>query len=148
MDIDIYAPSALARFDIWVLNTLYAKFCGTASARLSLKDGRPEVCAVHPMWCLANYSCDPNVRWEWGGRIESLARGKAERVGWGARGGGGATGRVDEEGIGEAGGKGTGNGNGRGKWGIRKWEEILNHYCDVELGVGVGAGGAGRDVCL
>lgn len=105
MDIDIYA--SLPKYDTWILNTLYAKFRDTASARLSKQDGRPEVCAVHPIWCLANHSCDPNVTWEWGGNITFTAR--EERVDWG--------------------------GKGKRKGGIRKGEEILSHYCDFEMGV-------------
>ncbi|MCJ1363198.1 hypothetical protein MMC16_002305 [Acarospora aff. strigata] len=104
MDIDIFA--SLAKYDIWILNTLYAKFRGTASARLSKQDGRPEVCAVHPVWCLANHSCDPNVTWEWGGDITFRAR--EERIEWG--------------------------GKGKRKGGIKKGEEVLNHYCDIGLG--------------
>lgn len=102
----------LSRFDTWVLNTLYAKFRGTASGRLSTWDGGPEVCAVHPLWCLANHSCDPNVRWEWGGEICFVARRGEERVVW----------RGKEKGSSSAGG-------------IRKDEEILNHYCDITLDV-------------
>ncbi|KAF5650524.1 MYND domain protein [Fusarium tjaetaba] len=101
MDIDVY--SLLAENDLWVLNTLYAKFRGTASARKSLRDGRPDVAAVHPYWCLANHDCDPNVTWEWGGRMVLEAR--KERVVGGRPGG------------------------------IKKGEEILNHYCDVNLPV-------------
>lgn len=67
MDVDIYAT--LAEHDLWVLNTLYSKFRGTASARKNPRDGRPDVAAVHPFWCLANHDCDPNVTWEWGGRM-------------------------------------------------------------------------------
>lgn len=104
MGIDPFA--SLPRYDTWVLNTMYAKFRGTASGRLSKWDGGPEVSAVHPMWCLANHSCDPNVRWEWGGEIVFNAR--SERVAWGH----GETPR-----------------NG----GIRAGEEILNHYCDIRL---------------
>ncbi|KAF4996248.1 hypothetical protein FGRMN_4604 [Fusarium graminum] len=101
MDIDVYA--SLAEYDLWILNTLYAKFRGTASARKSLRDGRPDVAAVHPYWCLANHDCDPNVTWEWGGRMVLEAR--KERVVGGRPGG------------------------------IKKGEEILNHYCDVDLPV-------------
>ena len=101
MDIDIYAN--LATYDLWVLNTAYAKFRGTASARKNPRDGRPDVAAVHPFWCLANHDCDPNVTWEWGGRMELYAR--KERV-VGPRPGG-----------------------------IKAGEEILNHYCDVDLPV-------------
>lgn len=105
MDVDIFA--SLPKYDTWILNTLYAKFRGNASARLSKHDGRPEVCAVHPIWCLANHSCDPNVEWEWGGNITFTAR--QERVEWGAK--------------------------GKRQGDILKGEEVLNHYCDIDLGV-------------
>ncbi|KAL4776838.1 hypothetical protein BDW60DRAFT_202938 [Aspergillus nidulans var. acristatus] len=111
MGLDPYAT--LHRYDTWILNTLYAKFRGTASGRLSTWDGGPETCAVHPLWCLANHSCDPNVRWEWGGEIAFVVRGDEERVVWKRRG---------EE-------------REKARGGIRKDEEILNHYCDVELSV-------------
>ncbi|RGP75080.1 hypothetical protein FLONG3_5862 [Fusarium longipes] len=101
MDIDIYEN--LGEYDLWVLNTLYAKFRGTASARKNPRDGRPDVAAVHPYWCLANHDCDPNVTWEWGGRMVLEAR--KERVVGGRPGG------------------------------IKRGEEILNHYCDVNLPV-------------
>ncbi|KAK0646589.1 hypothetical protein B0T16DRAFT_458492 [Cercophora newfieldiana] len=101
MDVDIYAT--LAEHDTWVFNTAYAKFRGTASARKSTRDGRPDVAAVHPFWCLANHDCDPNVTWEWGGRMVLWAREK--RVVGGRDGG------------------------------IKAGEEILNHYCDVDLPV-------------
>ncbi|KAI1469352.1 uncharacterized protein F4812DRAFT_457891 [Daldinia caldariorum] len=101
MDIDIYA--AIANYDIWVFNTLYSKFRGTASARKNPRDGRPDVAAVHPYWCLANHDCNPNVTWEWGGRMVLKAR--ETRV--------------------------VGNASG----GIEAGEEILNHYCDVNLPV-------------
>ncbi|CBF89804.1 hypothetical protein AN0288.2 [Aspergillus nidulans FGSC A4] len=111
MGLDPYAT--LHRYDTWILNTLYAKFRGTASGRLSTWDGGPETCAVHPLWCLANHSCDPNVRWEWGGEIAFVVRGDEERVVW----------------------KRQGEEREKAKGGIRKDEEILNHYCDVELNV-------------
>ncbi|KAH8176013.1 SET domain-containing protein [Sarocladium implicatum] len=101
MDIDIFAT--LAEHDLWVLNTLYAKFRGTASARKSLVDGRPDVAAVHPYWCLANHDCDPNVTWDWGGKMVLKAR--ETRIVDGRPGG------------------------------IKKGEEILNHYCDIDLPV-------------
>ncbi|KAI1502772.1 Wd tetratricopeptide repeat domain-containing protein [Biscogniauxia marginata] len=101
MDIDIYA--SIAHYDVWVFNTLYSKFRGTASARKNPRDGRPDVAAVHPFWCLANHDCNPNVAWEWGGRMVLKAREK--RVVGGAPGG------------------------------IKRGEEILNHYCDVDLPV-------------
>lgn len=101
MDLNIY--ETLAHHDIWVFNTLYGKFRGTASARKNPRDGRPDVAAVHPFWCLANHDCDPNVTWEWGGRM--VLRARETRV------------------MGDAPG------------GIRAGEEILNHYCDVDLPV-------------
>lgn len=114
MGLDPFA--ALPLFDTWVVNTLYAKFRGTASGRLSTWDGGPELCAVHPVWCLANHSCDPNVRWEWGSEITFRARSEEERPVW-RRGAEERKGRAD--GAGE----------------IKKGEEILNHYCDVHMGV-------------
>ena len=112
MDIDIFANP---QYDVWVFNTLYAKFRGTASARLSGLGGRairgPEVSAVHPMWCLANHSCDPNVRWEFGGSINYWAR--DQRVVW----------------------EQTGKESRRHDAGIKKGEEVLNHYCDIDLPV-------------
>ncbi|KXX72856.1 putative protein lysine methyltransferase SET5 [Madurella mycetomatis] len=101
MDVDIYAT--LERHDLWVFNTAYSKFRGTASARKNPRDGRPDVAAVHPFWCLANHDCNPNVTWKWGGRMMLWAREKrvlADRPA-----------------------------------GIRAGEEILNHYCDVDLPV-------------
>lgn len=101
MDIDIYAT--LDKHDLWVFNTAYAKFRGTASARKNPRDGRPDVAAVHPFWCLANHDCNPNVTWEWGGKMVLSAR-ETRPVG-----------------------------NQPG--GIKAGEEILNHYCDVDLPV-------------
>ncbi|KAK3692537.1 hypothetical protein B0T22DRAFT_369759 [Podospora appendiculata] len=101
MDIDIYAT--LDSHDLWVFNTAYSKFRGTASARKNPYDGRPDLAAVHPYWCLANHDCNPNVEWEWGGRMTLFAR--KTRV--------------------------VGNAPG----GIKAGEEILNHYCDVNLSV-------------
>jgi len=101
MDIDIF--TTLRSHDLWIFNTLYSKFRGTASARVNQRNGRPEVAAVHPLWCLANHDCDPNVRWEWGGRIKFWAREKRILPGL--------------------------------EPGIRKGDEVLNHYCDIDLPV-------------
>ncbi|KAL4891243.1 hypothetical protein BDV59DRAFT_203688 [Aspergillus ambiguus] len=119
MELDPYA--SLPRYDTWVLNTLYAKFRGTASGRLSTWDGGPELCAVHPLWCLANHSCDPNVRWEWGGEITFRARSEAERPVWTKRNKDSADGGPPS--------------SRRPGEGIKADEEILNHYCDVGLDV-------------
>lgn len=101
MDIDVW--SELEAYDLWVLNTVYAKQRGTASARQNKYDGKSDVAAVHPYWCLANHDCDPNITWEWDGRI----RYKAREV------------RV----VGDRPG------------GVKKGEELLSHYCDVNLPV-------------
>ncbi|KAL8827983.1 MAG: hypothetical protein Q9191_002852 [Dirinaria sp. TL-2023a] len=110
MDVNIFT-SQLS--ETWVINTLYAKFRGTASARFSTSASRfrgPEVAAVHPLWCLANHSCAPNVKWEWAGNIKFEARGGQDVVRWGP-----AQEKCHE--------------------GIREGEEILSHYCDVHLPV-------------
>lgn len=117
MTLDPY--TTLPTYDTWVLNTLYAKFRGTASGRLSTWDGGPELCAVHPLWCLANHSCDPNVRWEWGGEITFSVRGVGERAVWKP-----AKPETEME-----------TGDGEKFDGIRKDQEILNHYCDIGLDV-------------
>lgn len=113
--------TTLDRYDTWILNTLYAKFRGTASGRLSTWDGGPEVCAVHPLWCLANHSCDPNVRWEWGGEICFMVRTKDEKAVW----------RREIDGVKEE--KTTVAVDEKVM--IRKGEEILNHYCDIGIDV-------------
>ena len=117
MGLDPYAPQNIERYDIWVLNTLFAKFRGVASARLNSRTLCPDVAAVHPLWSLANHSCAPNVRWDWAveegdqrsqekGAMGFLARGDEEVVQW-----------SNEQCLG----------------GISKGEEILNHYCDVAM---------------
>ncbi|KAJ6180027.1 hypothetical protein N7519_010488 [Penicillium mononematosum] len=111
MGLDPY--TVLYRYDTWVLNTLFAKFRGTASGRLSTWDGGPELCAVHPMWCLANHSCDPNVTWEWSSEINFRARRDDETAVW-------SRGQEMKE---------------LRPGGIAKDSEILNHYCDIGLPV-------------
>ncbi|CAK7263844.1 hypothetical protein SEPCBS119000_000706 [Sporothrix epigloea] len=102
---------SLPCLDVWVLNTLYAKLRGTASARKSRQDGPPDVAAVHPFWSLANHDCDPNVTWEWGDRM--VLRAKEERVN-----------------LAEDKAAGTTRPGG-----IAAGEEIFSHYCDVDLPV-------------
>lgn len=72
MDVDIF--ETLANHDLWILNTCYAKFRGVASAGMNIRDGRTDMVAVHPFWCLANHDCNPNVTWEWGGRMALRCR--------------------------------------------------------------------------
>jgi hypothetical protein len=105
MDVNIFSQSY--RYDTWVFNTIYAKLRGTASAQQGL-DGRPEIGAVHPMWCLANHSCDPNVAWEWQGTMKFWTREKL--VDW--------DGRDPNKGP-----------------GLKEGEEVFGHYCDVRLPV-------------
>ncbi|KAG8526815.1 uncharacterized protein KY384_008244 [Bacidia gigantensis] len=119
MGINPFASATLERYDLWVLNTLFAKFRGVASAKMNIHTLRPDVAGVHPLWSLANHSCAPNVRWEWGlegveleseerGAIGFTARKPEERVHWG---------------------------EGRREGGIKKGNEVLNHYCDIDLDV-------------
>ncbi|KAI4746599.1 hypothetical protein E4T50_03056 [Aureobasidium sp. EXF-12298] len=113
MDVDIFKNP---QYDVWVFNTLYAKFRGTASARLSGSGGGvargPEVSAVHPMWCLANHSCNPNVTWRWASDVRF--RVLEERPTW--------HGSEFRGGI-------------KYKAGLKKGEEVLSHYCDIDLPV-------------
>lgn len=125
MDVNIFT-SPLA--ETWVTNTLFAKFRGTASARFSTAGVArgPEVAAVHPMWCLANHSCAPNVKWEWGSNIKYEARGGRDVVRWGP---GAEIGKRRRDTL-----RNEEDENPK-EWqgGIRKGEEIFNHYCDIDL---------------
>ena len=127
MDINIFT-SPLA--ETWVINTLYAKFRGTASARFNTTGiaRGPEVAVVHPMWCLANHSCAPNVKWDWSAKIRFTARGGKDIVHWGSE-----EEQDDRKGVypisQERGYKNKRDG------GIQMGEEILNHYCDIDLPV-------------
>ncbi|KAF2651792.1 hypothetical protein K491DRAFT_82697 [Lophiostoma macrostomum CBS 122681] len=105
MDVNIFENSL--HYDTWVFNTLYSKFRGTASGRHG-PDGRPELGAVHPLWSIANHSCDPNVTWEWEGNMEFRTR--EHLVDWAGR-------------------------NPDRRPGLRKGDEVLSHYCDVRLPV-------------
>lgn len=110
MEIDIYATSE--KYDFWVFESLFAKFRGVASGKVSA-EGVPEVSAVHPLWCLANHSCSPNVRWNWDGNMRFWARTDDQLVKWGPR--------VPSTEQAEA--------------GVRKGQDILSHYCDIDLDV-------------
>ncbi|KAI9893592.1 MAG: hypothetical protein M1814_006388 [Vezdaea aestivalis] len=107
MDINPFSPSIPDLSELWVHNTLLAKFRGTASALLSPVSGKLETAAVHPLWCLANHDCDPNVAWDWRkGKMRFWVRGEAELVRGSQR-------------------KGL----------LEKGDEIRSHYCDVAMGV-------------
>lgn len=107
MGIDPFAPDTLARYDTWVLNTLFSKFRGTANAKMNERSLRPDVAGVHWMWSLANHSCAPNAMWDWGaGGMGFVARGDDDVVQWGDK-------------------------RKQGK--IEQGDEVLNHYCDIRL---------------
>lgn len=113
-----FSARGLDWYDGWVVQTLYAKFRGVASARQSTWDGKPEVAAVHPLWCLANHSCAPNVEWDWGRKRVFQVREKP--VTWGC-----PPNHEVKEDISVS------------DWnGIKAGEEILSHYCDLDLSVG------------
>ena len=101
-----YSATWLEKYDWWIIQTLFAKFRGVADAQQSTWTGKPEVAAVHPLWCLANHSCNPNVTWKPSGvRNFTVVQ---ERV-WE---------RPDRPSV--------------FAWeGIRAGEEIWNHYTDV-----------------
>jgi hypothetical protein len=104
MDINIFTTSWSST---WVINTIYAKLRATASARQN-SQGCPEIVALHPIWCLANHSCDPNVMWEWKNTMTFTVR--KSRVKWKGK-------DCPQEA------------------GIKKDQEILSHYCDIDLPV-------------
>jgi hypothetical protein len=121
MELNIFEPHSASGINLelsegWVINTLYAKYRGTASGRVNPRDGRPEMAAVHPLWCLANHDCDPNVQWEWAGEIQFTCREKRGK--WTRKDG-------EQEVV----------GRDERSGGIKKGEEILNHYVDIELPV-------------
>ncbi|KIX05383.1 uncharacterized protein Z518_06255 [Rhinocladiella mackenziei CBS 650.93] len=101
-----YSAHWLKKYDWWIIQTLFAKFRGVADAQQSTWTGKPEVAAVHPLWCLANHSCNPNVTWKPSG-VRSLT--------------------VVKERIWQPGGS-----ENNVEWtGIKAGEEIWNHYTDI-----------------
>ena len=117
LDKNPFAPENLKYYDTWVFNTLLAKFHGVANAKMNERTGVPEVAGVHWLWSLANHSCAPNVQWDWrNGRMGFIARGGKDIVRWGER--------INDD---------TADGTWSG--GIKAGQEILNHYCDVNLPV-------------
>jgi len=110
-----YSKHWLERYDWWIVQTLFAKFRGVADAQQSTWTGKPEVAAVHPLWCLANHSCNPNVTWKSSG-VRDLTV-VSERV-W-------RRSRAEKEKEGQ-------RGEDEREWkGIKAGEEIWNHYTDV-----------------
>jgi hypothetical protein len=109
-----YSAHWLQNYDWWVVQTLFAKFRGVADAQQSTWTGKPEVAAVHPLWCLANHSCNPNVTWNPSG-VRNLTV-VTERV-WQRP--------VDEE-------KSTTSTAPTAWTGIKAGDEIWNHYTDVQ----------------
>ncbi len=102
-----YSATWLKKYDWWIIQTLFAKFRGVADAQQSTWTGKPEVAAVHPLWCMANHSCNPNVTWRPSG-VRNLTVVK-QRV-WE---------RPERPSV--------------LPWeGIRAGEEILNHYTDIQ----------------
>ncbi|KAI9788313.1 MAG: hypothetical protein M1816_006999 [Peltula sp. TS41687] len=86
----------------WVIQTIYAKLRSTASARSSAPasaasrsrsrsgtgSNAPNTAALHPLWCLANHDCEPNVSWGWDerdGEMRFWARGEGEGKGRGIK---------------------------------------------------------------
>lgn len=104
-----YSKQWLEKYDWWIVQTLFAKFRGVADAQQSTWTGKPEVASVHPLWCLANHSCNPNVTWKSSG-VRNLTV-VPERV------------RRNEKDEGRT----------ETEWkGIKAGEEIWNHYTDVQ----------------
>jgi hypothetical protein len=102
-----YSATWLKKYDWWIIQTLFAKFRGVANAQQSTWNGSAELASIHPLWCLANHSCNPNVTWKPSG-VRNLTV-VQERV-WE---------RPDKPSI--------------FAWeGIRAGEEIWNHYHDVK----------------
>ncbi|KAK0515905.1 hypothetical protein JMJ35_001939 [Cladonia borealis] len=120
LSLDLFCPSTIQNYDTWIINTLLAKFRGVANAKMNERTGVPEVAGVHWLWSLANHSCAPNVKWEWErGGMGFVSRGGGEVVRWGP----GQEGNNEEE------------EEQRWKGGLAVGEEVLNHYCDVDLSV-------------
>lgn len=108
-----YSATWVEKYDWWTVQTLFAKFRGVADAQQSTWTGKPEVAAVHPLWCLANHSCNPNVTWKpsgvrnltvmteraWNAASESTTQNQSGNVGWS---------------------------------GIKQGDEIWNHYTDIK----------------
>jgi hypothetical protein len=136
-----YSSKWIERYDHWVIQTLYAKFRGVASANQSTWDAKPEVAAVHPLWCLANHSCNPNVRWQWGGHAQESeiryivrdalvwqdpSKAAGEYAGFKKE--------VDEDHTHIKADVPEYTSIKKGEYiGIKKDEEIMNHYVDIDL---------------
>ncbi|KAK5053242.1 hypothetical protein LTR84_002216 [Exophiala bonariae] len=107
-----YSATWLEKYDWWAVQTLFAKFRGVADAQQSTWTGKPEVAAVHPLWCLANHSCNPNVTWKPSG-VRNLTV---------------VTQRVWNTALEDT----TKSETGDSAWsGIKQGDEIWNHYTDI-----------------
>jgi predicted RNA-binding Zn-ribbon protein involved in translation (DUF1610 family) len=107
-----YSRHWLENYDHWILQTLYAKFRGVADARQSTWDGKAEAAGVYGLWCLGNHSCGPNVHWDEKREGDTVGRRYVVRP------------REDMPWLEKAKDNGTGQG-------IKKGEQIWNHYTDV-----------------
>ena len=130
LSLDLFAPQTIQYYDTWIINTLLAKFRGVANAKMNERTGVPEVAGVHWLWSLANHSCAPNMKWEWErGGMGFVSRGGKEVVRWGPEQ------RQQQRGQGQGGNDEEEDGEEKWKGGLEAGEEVLNHYCDVELDV-------------
>ena len=83
----------------------------------------PDVAAVHPLWCLANHSCAPNVSWEWT---------RGEMRFWTRPGPVVAPATNHDDDDDDDGGKNEKTVASQGNI-IRGDQEIFSHYCDISL---------------
>ena len=87
---------------------------------LTPRESLPNVAAVHPLWCLANHDCSPNVAWEWeDGEMRFWARDA----------------RPDGGGKDDVASRATkpSDDDQDTSVAIRRGQEILSHYCDINL---------------
>ncbi|KAH0614478.1 uncharacterized protein H6S33_000114 [Morchella sextelata] len=106
MDVDIFQPNAVDFFDLWVIQTLWAKFIGVASARVHKRTGRTEIAAVHMLYSMFNHSCEPNISWECGGEVNFTGFSRAL----------GREAELNTQVV-----------------AVKKGEECFSHYCDISL---------------